>query len=194
MFTIITFNLFLFVLSLIIYGIIWSVLGRKLFFDFTYILLLRVILFPALLGIVNIIYIKTNNLDVYNYLVPLIWFIYPVLRIYISNKNQNKQDKVYREIAPQIRLLIKDKASQLEEHVEDEDILIIKRDENKNKKDTFKVVMNMNLNKYSEDQFLEKINQFVIKKLPSIMLDLYINEKEDKKKHSISPRKFIEEF
>ncbi|MDM8151656.1 RNA helicase [Priestia megaterium] len=194
MFTIISFNLSLTVLFLIIYAIIWSILGRKLFFDFTYILLYRIILFPILMGIINIIYIKLNNLDAYNYLIPLAYFLYPFIRIYISNKIQATEDKTYKEITPQIRLLIKNKAAQLKEYLEEEDISIIKRDEKRNKKDTFKILININLNNYNEKQFLEKIEQVIFTEIPNIEVDVYIDEKEDKKKHSTSIQKFVGEF
>ncbi|MEI2317652.1 RNA helicase [Bacillus paramobilis] len=172
MLTMIGFNLSLLVICSIVFGLLWWTASRQLFFDLAFFLVLLVILIPVFLIISNIIFIEKNNLSMWNYIFPLGYALVPIVKMYGDRKKQKIQNEIYNNYAPEIRSIIKAFFKDLSNDLDEEAITIIKSEGQRDSKDIFKVVIDLEDLQYNEEFVLKKLKNLLEEKIPEIKLDI----------------------
>ncbi|MGE6505042.1 RNA helicase [Bacillus cereus] len=188
MLTIISFNLSLLIVFLIIFFVLWSLASKNLFFDITFFLLLGMVIAPIVLSIINIIFIIKNNLAIWSYLIPLLYVSIPIIKIFLEEKTQKRDDEVYETYVPEIRLLIGEFFNDLSIIVDDEDVFIVKIDSKKDNKHVFKVMIGLENVHYNKDFLVKKLYSIIREELPDIELEISISVSHDlQKKNRFMP-------
>ncbi|MCU5384633.1 RNA helicase [Bacillus cereus] len=188
MLTIISFNLSLLIVFLIIFFVLWSLASKNLFFDITFFLLLGMVIAPIILSIINIIFIIKNNLAIWSYLIPLLYVSIPIIKIFLEEKTQKRDDEVYETYVPEIRLLIGRFFNDLSIIVDDEDVFIVKIDSKKDNKHVFKVMIGLENVHYNKDFLVKKLYSIIREELPDIELEISISVSHDlQKKNRFMP-------
>ncbi|HDR3962792.1 TPA: RNA helicase, partial [Bacillus anthracis] len=158
MLTIIGFNLSLIVIFLIIYFVLWSFASRNLFFNLTSFFMLAIVVAPIILSILNIVWIIKNDLSIWSYLIPVFYISIPIVKIFLEEKEQKRDDELYENYTPQLRLVINSFFSELSIENDEEDIFIVKLDNKRNNKYVFKVIINLEDVQYNKDFLVKKLN------------------------------------
>ncbi|MFJ6194320.1 RNA helicase [Bacillus thuringiensis] len=184
MLTIIGFNLSLIVIFLIIYFVLWSFASRNLFFNLTSFFMLAIVVAPIILSILNIVWIIKNDLSNWSYLIPVFYISIPIVKIFLEEKEQKRDDELYENYTPQLRLVIKNFFSELSIENDEEDIFIVKLDNKRNNKYVFKVIINLEDVQYNKDFLVKKLNNILRDEIPDIGTEIYINVNQDMQKKS----------
>ncbi|WP_038813789.1 RNA helicase [Bacillus anthracis] len=182
MLTIIGFNLSLIVIFLIIYFVLWSFASRNLFFNLTSFFMLAIVVAPIILSILNIVWIIKNDLSIWSYLIPVFYISIPIVKIFLEEKEQKRDDELYENYTPQLRLVINSFFSELSIENDEEDIFIVKLDNKRNNKYFFKVIINLEDVQYNKDFLVKKLNNILRDEIPDIGTEIYINVNQDMQK------------
>ncbi|RDV62322.1 RNA helicase [Bacillus anthracis] len=180
--TIIGFNLSLIVIFLIIYFVLWSFASRNLFFNLTSFFMLAIVVAPIILSILNIVWIIKNDLSIWSYLIPVFYISIPIVKIFLEEKEQKRDDELYENYTPQLRLVINSFFSELSIENDEEDIFIVKLDNKRNNKYVFKVIINLEDVQYNKDFLVKKLNNILRDEIPDIGTEIYINVNQDMQK------------
>ncbi|QWH20713.1 RNA helicase (plasmid) [Bacillus mycoides] len=184
MLTLIGFNLSLIVIFLIIYFVLWSFVSRNLFFNLTFFFMLAIVVAPIILSILNIVWILKNDLSIWSYLIPVFYISIPILKIFLEEKEQKRDDELYENYTPQLRLIIQSFFSELLIENDEEDIFIVKLDNKRNNKYVFKIIINLDDVQYNKDFLVKKLNNRIRDEIPDIGTEMYINVNQDMQKKS----------